>query len=61
LYAVTFLAGSYLPDLINGLIVIAMVSVMAIGKLGGAPHESTSRAEREQSAARWETGCSFPR
>jgi uncharacterized membrane protein len=53
LYAVTFLAGSHLPDLINGLIVIAMVSVMAIGKLGGAPHESTSRAEREQGAARW--------
>jgi uncharacterized membrane protein len=53
LYAVTFLVGSHLPDLINGLIVIAMVSVMAIGKLGGAPHENTSRAEREQSAARW--------
>jgi uncharacterized membrane protein len=53
LYAVTFLVGSHLPDLINGLIVIAMVTVMAVGKLGGAPPESTTRAERAQSAARW--------
>ncbi len=53
LYAVTFLAGSHLPDLVNGLIVIAMVTVMAVGKLGGAPPENTTRAEREQSAARW--------
>jgi uncharacterized membrane protein len=53
LYAVTFLVGSHLPDLINGLIVIAMVSVMAIGKLGGPPREHTTREERAQSAARW--------
>jgi len=50
MYSVTFLAGSHLPDLINGLIVIAMVTVMAVGKLGGAPRENTTRAEREQSA-----------
>ena len=53
LYAVTFLAGSHLPNLVNGLIVIAMVLVMAIGKLGGAPAERSTRAEREASAARW--------
>jgi uncharacterized membrane protein len=53
LYAVTFLGGSHLPDLVNGLIVIAMVLVMAIGKLGGAPPEEATRAEREKSAARW--------
>ena len=53
LYAVTFLFGSHLPDLINGLIVIAMVLVMAIGKLRGAPPEQATRAERENSAARW--------
>jgi uncharacterized membrane protein len=51
LYAVTFLGGSYLPNFINGLLVIAMVLVMAIGKLGGAPPESATRAEREASAA----------
>jgi uncharacterized membrane protein len=53
LYAVTFLAGSYLPNFVNGLLVISMVLVMAIGKLGGAPPEQTTRAEREASAARW--------
>ena len=53
LYAVTFLAGSYLSDFANGLVVIAMVLVMAIGKLGGAPAEATTRTEREASAAKW--------
>jgi len=53
LYAVSFLAGSRLPNLVNGFIVIGMVLVMAIGKLGGAPPELASRAEREASAARW--------
>jgi len=53
IYAVTFLAGSYLPNFVNGLLVIAMVLIVAIGKLGGAPPEQTTRAEREVSAARW--------
>src|SRR5215211_6124737 len=53
LYALTFLAGSYLPHFVNGLLVIAMVLVMAIGKLGGPPPEKATRAEREVSAARW--------
>jgi uncharacterized membrane protein len=53
IYAVTFLAGSYLPNFVNGLLVIAMVTIVAIGKLGAAPPEQTTRAEREASAARW--------
>jgi uncharacterized membrane protein len=53
LYAVTFLAGSHLPNFVNGLLVIAMVLIVAIGKLGGAPGEQTSRGEREVSAAKW--------
>jgi len=53
LYGVTFLVGSRLPDFVNGLLVIGMVLVMAIGKLGGPPPEAASRAEREASAARW--------
>jgi uncharacterized membrane protein len=53
LYAVTFLAGSYLSDFINGLVVIAMVLVMAIGKLGGPPPEASTRAQREASAVKW--------
>ena len=42
LYGVTFLAGSHLPDFVNGLLVIAMVAIMAIGKLRGAPPESAT-------------------
>jgi uncharacterized membrane protein len=53
IYGVTFLAGSYVPNFVNGLLVIAMVSIVAIGKLGVAPPEQTTRAERELSAARW--------
>ena len=53
IYAVTFLAGSYLPNFVNGVLVIAMVSIVAIGKLGAAPPEQTTRAEREASAAKW--------
>jgi Predicted membrane protein len=53
IYAVTFLAGSYVPNFVNGLFVIAMVLIVAVGKLGSAPAEQTSRAEREVSAAKW--------
>ena len=53
IYAITFLAGSYLPNFVNGLLVIAMVLIVAIGKLGPAPPEQTSRADREVSAAKW--------
>src|SRR5690348_13849714 len=60
LYAVSFLVGSHLPSFVNGLIVIAMVLVMAIGKLGGPPPEATTRGEREASAARWRNVLFIP-
>jgi uncharacterized membrane protein len=60
LYAITFLLGSRLPNFLNGLLIIGMVVVMAIGKLGGAPPESTTRAEREASAARWRNKLFIP-
>jgi uncharacterized membrane protein len=60
LYALSFLVGSRLPDFVNGLIVIAMVLVMAIGKLGGAPPEQATRPEREASAARWKNRLFIP-
>jgi uncharacterized membrane protein len=60
LYAVTFLAGSYLPNFVNGLLVIAMVLVLVIVKLGPAPAESTSRAAREASATRWGNALFIP-
>jgi uncharacterized membrane protein len=53
LYAISYLVGSHLPNFVNGLVVIAMVLVMTIGKLGGPPPEQATRAERETSAARW--------
>jgi uncharacterized membrane protein len=60
IYAITFLAGSHLPNVVNGVLVIAMVAVMAIGKLGGAPPEGTTRQEREASATRFGNSLFVP-
>jgi uncharacterized membrane protein len=53
IYAVTFLVGSYLPDVVSGFLVIAMVLVASIRGLGQGRKESTTREEREASARRW--------
>lgn len=53
IYAITFLAGSHLPDLANGFLVIAMVLVASIRGLGQGNQESATREEREASARRW--------
>ena len=53
IYAVTFLAGSYLPDLANGFLVIGMVLVASIRGLGQSKSELHTRDEREASARRW--------
>lgn len=60
LYALSYLVGSHLPDFANGLIVIGMVLVLTIGRLGGAPPEQATRAEREASAARWKNLLFIP-
>lgn len=60
IYAVTFLVGSYLPNLVNGLLVIAMVLVLVVGTLGPAPPEATTREEREASARRWGNALFIP-
>lgn len=52
-YAITFLIGSYLPDVVNGTLVIAMVLVASIGRLGQGNSPTTSRDERVASAKRW--------
>lgn len=52
IYAVTFLAGSHIPDLANGFLLIAMVLVASIRGLGQGVDRSSS-SDREQSAARW--------
>jgi uncharacterized membrane protein len=53
IYAITFLAGSHLPDLANGLLVIVMVLVASVRGLGQGKQETSTREEREASARRW--------
>ena len=53
LYAVTFFVGGFLPDVVNGVIVLLMAGIAGIGKLGPAPAEVNTRADREASARRW--------
>ena len=53
IYAITFLVGSRLPNLVNGFLVIGMVLVASIRGLGQGKGESASREEREASARRW--------
>jgi uncharacterized membrane protein len=53
IYAITFLAGSHLPDLVNGFLVIGMVLCASIRGLGQGKRESATREQREASAQRW--------
>ena len=53
IYALTFLAGTYLPDIVNGFLVIAMVLVASIRGLGQGKKESATKEEREASARKW--------
>lgn len=51
LFSLSFLAGSWLPDVVNGLILAAMALVAGFNLMGkGEPVPQTDRAER---AARW--------
>ena len=52
IYAITFLAGSYIPDLVSGFLVIGMVLVASIRGLGQGK-QKVSREEEAASAARW--------
>jgi uncharacterized membrane protein len=53
IYAITFLIGTQLSDFTNGVLVLIMVIVAGIAKLGPAPAEATSLADRIASAKRW--------
>ena len=53
IYAVTFLAGSWLPDIVSGFLVIAMVLVASIRGLGQGKKEGATREELETSARKW--------
>lgn len=51
LFAVSFLAGTWLPDTVNGLLLVAMALVAGFNLMGrGEPAPQTDRAER---AERW--------
>jgi uncharacterized membrane protein len=52
IYAITFVFGSRLPDVVSGFLVIGMVLVASIRGLGQGA-DSTSPREREESANRW--------
>ncbi|MDZ7631941.1 MAG: DUF979 domain-containing protein [Gemmatimonadaceae bacterium] len=53
LWAVSFLFGTYLPDLVNGLLILAMVAVATIRGVRSGGRESTTAAERVASATRF--------
>lgn len=53
LYAITFLFGSNLPDVVSGFIVLGMVAFASIRGLGQSKTESVTQAERDEGAARW--------
>jgi uncharacterized membrane protein len=59
LYAVNFLAGSWLPDFANGILVLAMVALAAIGLGRGAPITTTHR-QRADGAARYRNKLFIP-
>jgi uncharacterized membrane protein len=52
MYAATFLFGSYLPHLVSGILVIAMAVVAGFGGLGKGDPDTTTQAERVESAGR---------
>jgi uncharacterized membrane protein len=53
IYALTFLVGSRLPDVVNGFLVIGMVLVASIRGLGQGKEEGSSKEAREASATHW--------
>jgi uncharacterized membrane protein len=52
LWALTFLAGTWLPDVLVGVVVIVMALLAGTGGLGQGRHVTTSAEERARSAAR---------
>jgi uncharacterized membrane protein len=53
LFALSFLTGSYIGDLANGCLILAMVLIAGLGGLGRGAADSTASEAREASAARF--------
>jgi len=60
LFALSFLAGRWLGDFGNGLLVIAMVLIGGVGGIGVTQPATTTAAEREAGAARWGSRLLLP-
>jgi uncharacterized membrane protein len=58
-YGLTFVAGSHLPDFVNGLIVLGMVIAASAGLGQGAPDEPDPKT-LESSARRWGNSLFVP-
>ena len=52
LFALSFLAGSFIGDLANGCLILVMVLIAGLGGLGRGAGETTTTEQREASAAR---------
>jgi uncharacterized membrane protein len=52
-YAITFLFGSHLPDIVNGVLVVVMVLVAGFGGLAKPNEKTTSSEERQLSSRRF--------
>jgi len=59
-YAITLLFGTWLPDFVNGCLVIVIVLVAGIGGLGRGDPRTTSDEERQESALRWKNRLFLP-
>lgn len=53
LYSLTFLIGSYLPDLVSGFVVLAMVIVASVRGLGQGKQDASAREQQAEGARRW--------
>ena len=53
LWSISFLFGTYLPDLANAALILGMVAIATVRGVKPSPGESTTLAERMTSAKRW--------
>jgi uncharacterized membrane protein len=60
LFAASFLAGRWLGDLGNGVLVLAMVGVGGLGLMGHGAPQTTTAEEREAGARRWGSRLFLP-
>jgi uncharacterized membrane protein len=60
LFAVSFLAGDYIGDLANGILVLVMALIAGAGGLGVGRVATTTPEERQASATRWGNALFLP-